>query len=248
MTTRSSPRGDRVLEHVQAEHRDHDRGGPAGGHPASDSPPCRTNSAVSAWTSSPRRCAARRSRATARELDPEHTAAAIALLFENFTTVFVGTSGLGIADQRRGRHRHAVDDLEENAVRVLSHERRSLWISRLPDHLPGLLAEMDAFIEAEIKPLEREHIQYFDHRREYARTDWDNGGIPRAGVGGPARRDAQRAPTRRAGCATACRRSSAAATAPMSTWRSSGNTWRTRDSGCTTTCRTSPRSSATSRR
>ena len=49
----------------------------------------------------------------------------------------------------------------------------------LPDHLPGLLAEMDAFIEAEIKPLEREHMQYFDQRREYARTDWDNGGIPR---------------------------------------------------------------------
>jgi acyl-CoA dehydrogenase len=49
----------------------------------------------------------------------------------------------------------------------------------LPEHLPGLLAEMDAFIEAEIKPLEREHIQYFDHRRENARTDWDNGGIPR---------------------------------------------------------------------
>ncbi len=49
----------------------------------------------------------------------------------------------------------------------------------LPEHLPGLLAEMDAFIEAEIKPLERDHIQYFDHRREYARTDWDNGGVPR---------------------------------------------------------------------
>lgn len=31
-----------------------------------------------------------------RELDPEHTAAAIALLFENFTTVFAGPSGLGI--------------------------------------------------------------------------------------------------------------------------------------------------------
>jgi len=30
------------------------------------------------------------------ELDPEHTAAAIALLFENFTTVFVGPSGLGL--------------------------------------------------------------------------------------------------------------------------------------------------------
>ncbi|MBX7450453.1 acyl-CoA dehydrogenase family protein [Mycolicibacterium sp. 3033] len=49
----------------------------------------------------------------------------------------------------------------------------------LPEHLPGLLAEMDAFIEAEILPLEREHIQYFDHRREHARTDWDNGGVPR---------------------------------------------------------------------
>jgi AcrR family transcriptional regulator len=30
------------------------------------------------------------------ELNAEHTAAAIALLFENFTSVFVGTSGLGI--------------------------------------------------------------------------------------------------------------------------------------------------------
>ena len=48
----------------------------------------------------------------------------------------------------------------------------------LPDHLPGVLAEMDAFIEEEIKPLEREHMQYFDQRREYARTDWENGGIP----------------------------------------------------------------------
>ena len=49
----------------------------------------------------------------------------------------------------------------------------------LPDHLPGVLTDMDEFIEVEIKPLEREHIQYFDHRREHARTDWDNGGVPR---------------------------------------------------------------------
>ncbi|KZS64588.1 MAG: acyl-CoA dehydrogenase family protein [Mycobacterium pseudokansasii] len=49
----------------------------------------------------------------------------------------------------------------------------------LPEHLPGLLAEMDEFIESQIKPLERQHIQYFDHRREHARTDWDNDGIPR---------------------------------------------------------------------
>src|SRR5438034_7067891 len=37
---------------------------------------------------------------------------------------------------------------------------------------------MDEFIEAEIKPLERDHIQYFDQRREHARTDWDNDGVP----------------------------------------------------------------------
>lgn len=49
----------------------------------------------------------------------------------------------------------------------------------LPEHLRDTLAEIDEFIEAEIKPLERENIQYFDHRREHARTDWDNGGVPR---------------------------------------------------------------------
>ncbi|BAV40692.1 acyl-CoA dehydrogenase family protein [Mycobacterium ulcerans] len=49
----------------------------------------------------------------------------------------------------------------------------------LPEHLQSLLAQMDDFIEAEIKPLEHEHIQYFDHRREHARTDWDNDGVPR---------------------------------------------------------------------
>ncbi|HEX9177748.1 MAG TPA: acyl-CoA dehydrogenase family protein [Mycobacterium sp.] len=48
----------------------------------------------------------------------------------------------------------------------------------LPGHLPGLLDEIDAFIEREIKPLERKNMQYFDQRREYARTDWENGGIP----------------------------------------------------------------------
>ncbi len=48
----------------------------------------------------------------------------------------------------------------------------------LPEHLSTVLTEMDEFIEAEIKPLEREHIQYFDQRREYARTDWENGGVP----------------------------------------------------------------------
>jgi len=41
------------------------------------------------------------------------------------------------------------------------------------------LEELDAFIEREIRPLEREHPHFFDHRREHARTDWENGGRPR---------------------------------------------------------------------
>jgi alkylation response protein AidB-like acyl-CoA dehydrogenase len=48
----------------------------------------------------------------------------------------------------------------------------------LPEYLPGLLAEMDSFIEREIAPLQADNMQYFDHRREFARTDVENGGIP----------------------------------------------------------------------
>jgi alkylation response protein AidB-like acyl-CoA dehydrogenase len=44
--------------------------------------------------------------------------------------------------------------------------------------LHSYLEELDDFIEREIEPLEREHSQYFDERREYARTDWENGGQP----------------------------------------------------------------------
>jgi acyl-CoA dehydrogenase len=50
----------------------------------------------------------------------------------------------------------------------------------IPQVLQDFLAEIDAFIEREIKPLEAEddNIRYFDHRREDARTDWDRGGLP----------------------------------------------------------------------
>lgn len=51
---------------------------------------------------------------------------------------------------------------------------------QLPAEITAKLAELDAFIDREIKPLEREHPQYFDHRRENARTDWANDGRPRA--------------------------------------------------------------------
>jgi len=52
----------------------------------------------------------------------------------------------------------------------------------LPEELQRYLAELDEFIEAEIKPLEArdDNIRFFDHRREDARTDWDRGGLPSA--------------------------------------------------------------------
>lgn len=51
----------------------------------------------------------------------------------------------------------------------------------LPTSLTETLAEIDAFIEREIKPLEQENdnVRFFDHRREYARTDWEKGGVPK---------------------------------------------------------------------
>ena len=49
----------------------------------------------------------------------------------------------------------------------------------IPTEIQTYLAELDGFIEREIKPLENEHRQYFDHRREHARTDWDDDGKPR---------------------------------------------------------------------
>ncbi len=51
----------------------------------------------------------------------------------------------------------------------------------LPTELTAYLDELDGFIEAEIKPLEQadDNIRFFDHRREWARTDFDNGGLPR---------------------------------------------------------------------
>lgn len=51
----------------------------------------------------------------------------------------------------------------------------------LPTELVAYLAELDDFIAKEIKPLEEQddNIRFFDHRREWARTDFENGGLPR---------------------------------------------------------------------
>ncbi len=51
----------------------------------------------------------------------------------------------------------------------------------IPSEIQATLDALDEFIEREIKPLEAENdnIRFFDHRREWARTDFENGGVPR---------------------------------------------------------------------
>ena len=50
-----------------------------------------------------------------------------------------------------------------------------------PKEIIDYLAVLDAFIEKEIAPLQAQddNNRFFDHRREHARTDWDNQGLPR---------------------------------------------------------------------
>jgi alkylation response protein AidB-like acyl-CoA dehydrogenase len=50
-------------------------------------------------------------------------------------------------------------------------------MTEIPADVLDFVTRLDEFIEREIKPLEQENIQFFDHRREWARTDWENGGV-----------------------------------------------------------------------
>ena len=50
----------------------------------------------------------------------------------------------------------------------------------IPKDITDYLGVLDDFIEREIKPIEQrdDNIRFFDHRREDARTDWENDGLP----------------------------------------------------------------------
>lgn len=51
----------------------------------------------------------------------------------------------------------------------------------LPADLQAHLESIDSFIHSTILPLQHSdnNNRFFDHRREYARTDWENNGNPR---------------------------------------------------------------------
>ena len=48
----------------------------------------------------------------------------------------------------------------------------------IPDDVTKFIADMDDFIDREIKPIEEANPEFFDHRREFTRTDVERGGIP----------------------------------------------------------------------
>jgi len=55
----------------------------------------------------------------------------------------------------------------------------------IPQHIKDLLGKIDAFIEKEIVPLQKQddNDRFFDHRREWARTDFEHGGTNADAVG-----------------------------------------------------------------
>jgi alkylation response protein AidB-like acyl-CoA dehydrogenase len=50
--------------------------------------------------------------------------------------------------------------------------------TREDEEVEALLHRMDAFIEREIVPIEAANPEFFDHRREFSRTDVARGGVP----------------------------------------------------------------------
>jgi len=52
----------------------------------------------------------------------------------------------------------------------------------IPEEIQATLDALDAFIEQEIAPLQAQddNERFFDHRREWARTDFEHDGVPRA--------------------------------------------------------------------
>ena len=51
----------------------------------------------------------------------------------------------------------------------------------IPQDLKSHLQSIDVFIKSTILPLQHsnDNDRFFDHRREYARTDWEQNGNPR---------------------------------------------------------------------
>ena len=80
-----------------------------------------------------------------------------------------------------GRCRLSPSDIRRAPPGPLSHDRGIYVNFDIPKEIQDYLDALDAFIEAEIKPLEQENdnTRFFDKRREFARTDFEHDGTPR---------------------------------------------------------------------
>lgn len=94
--------------------------------------------------------------------------------------------GVWVSDEPSGRDRGCAGfqcslytTIIGTAVPVLS-TTTSMNFEYPPD-LVAHLASIDQFITSTILPLQHadDNNRFFDHRREYARTNWDAGGLPR---------------------------------------------------------------------
>src|SRR5260370_16794437 len=83
-------------------------------------------------------------------------------------------------DLVRGCHLNYLNDAARHRNNNKTSGRTALDFA-LPADLVAYLAELDQFIAREIKPIEAadDNIRFFDHRPEWARTDFENGGLPR---------------------------------------------------------------------
>jgi acyl-CoA dehydrogenase len=88
-----------------------------------------------------------------------------------------GPEGLAVLWGRVRKDRRSSDS---SAMGADHHTR--LMDFEIPADIQDTLDRLDAFIEAEIEPLQQQddNMRFFDHRREWARTDFDNDGVPRA--------------------------------------------------------------------
>src|SRR5260370_39865352 len=59
---------------------------------------------------------------------------------------------------------------------------KCLFEFEMTDEVRTSERNLEHFVETEIRPLETEgdNARFFDHRREWARTDFENGGVPSA--------------------------------------------------------------------
>src|SRR5205807_5646949 len=85
-----------------------------------------------------------------------------------------GRAARGRAGEARGREPEVLGGELCGAAEAADEEGDDMS-EELPAEIRALLEEIDEFILTDVRPMEREddNARFFDHRREYARTNFD---------------------------------------------------------------------------